>query len=56
MSVNPRLRWNSAPNAQRTRKKCTFTLSDEARARLEDLAAGGPLSAVVERLIMEAEK
>ena len=44
------------PNAQRKRKHSIFTLSDEARAKLERIATdrGETMSGVVERLIMKA--
>lgn len=42
--------------ASRKRKGVEVTLSPEARAKLERLANGGPLSAVVERLILEARE
>jgi len=56
MTSNPKTsRWRSTPQALRCRKAVTFTLSDEARARLEELAPDGTRSAYVEGLIMDAE-
>src|SRR5678816_486476 len=49
--------WYSTPRAMRKRRGIEITLSDDARARLEWLAAerGVALSRVVEDLIMEAK-
>ncbi len=52
------INWESTPQAARRRKKVQFTLSDEAREKLERMAAKrgpGMQSAIVEKLIMEAE-
>lgn len=47
-------KWYATPRAVRARKPLAITLSDEARAKLERLAADTSKSAVVERLVLEA--
>lgn len=58
MGGNPNdSKWRSTSQADRKRKTVTFTLSDEARTRL-DLLAGAhntPRSKLVEDLIMAAK-
>jgi hypothetical protein len=54
-----KINWRNTPNALRKRKQGKVTLSDEAWAKLERLAAGHPdrtKSAVVEDLILDAEE
>lgn len=58
MPGNPKdSEWYATTQENRTRKLVSFTLSDEARARLERLAKKEklPKSAVVEALIMAAK-
>ena len=56
MSRNPKTsKWSATPKALRKRKPVVFTLSDEAREKLDRLAGGaGQRSAKVEELIMNA--
>ncbi len=46
--------WYSTPRGKRKRKGVEVTLSPEARKRLDVLARGTTMSAVVEALIMKA--
>lgn len=48
--------WNTTTNARRNRRMVTLTLSDEARARLDELAEERrqTRSAAVETLILAA--
>ena len=59
MTGNPKASpWYSTPKAKRKRKGLEVTLSDEAREKLERLAArrGESMSRVVESLILEAKR
>lgn len=53
-------KWSSTPQAARRRRKVQFTLSDEARAKLDRLAeasgGGAVKSKIIEDLIMAAEE
>ena len=54
MSGNPKdSPWRSTTQRLRKRKSIVFTISDEARKRLELLAPEGTRSAFVERLILD---
>lgn len=55
MGGNPKSSpWRNTPRDARKRKKLEISLSDEAREKLDRLAAGGHRSAVIERLILDA--
>lgn len=59
MAGNPKgSKWYATPRAERTRKKLEITLSDEARAKLEELAKSRELSLgkTVEALILAAKR
>jgi hypothetical protein len=57
VSGNPKQsKWYATPRDARKRKKIEISLSDEAREKLDRLAAGGHRSPVIERLILEAEE
>jgi len=59
MSPAKKINWSSPPQSARKRKKVQFTLSDAARARLEELAADrgpGQQSRIVEELILGLAK
>ncbi len=57
MASNPtESEWYSTPRAKRTRKGVEVTLSPEARKKLDALAKGSSMSAVVEALIMKAKR
>ena len=57
MTSNPTdSEWYSTPRDKRKRKGVELTLSPEARKRLDSLAKGTTMSAVVEALIMKARK
>jgi predicted transcriptional regulator len=59
MAGNPKTSaWYSTPQAKRKRKGLEVTLSDEAREKLDALAAAWsmPRSQVVEALVMAAKK
>lgn len=47
-------KWFSTPAVNRKRRELKLTLSDEARAALEEMAGAGGRSALVDKLIMEA--
>jgi hypothetical protein len=56
MTSNPTdSEWYSTPRDKRKRKGVELTLSAEARKRLDSLAKGTTMSAVVEALIMKAK-
>jgi len=57
MTSNPTdSEWYSTPRDKRKRKGVEVTLSPEARKRLDALAKGTTMSAVVEALIMRAKR
>jgi hypothetical protein len=54
---NPKTsKWYATPRDARKRKKLEITLSDEAREKLERMAGIGGKSALIERLILEADE
>ena len=48
--------WYSTPRDKRKRKGVEVTLSPEARKRLDALAKGTTMSAVIEALIMKVKR
>lgn len=57
MSGNPKgSKWYSTPRNKRARPGIQICLSDEARQALDELAGPGARSALIERLILEAQK
>jgi len=48
--------WYSTPRDKRKRKGVEVTLSPEARKKLNALAKGSTMSAIVEALIMRAKR
>lgn len=46
-------KWRNTTQEERKRKKVVFTLSDEAREKLERIAPEGMRSQMVERMILE---
>lgn len=57
MSGNPKgSPWRSTPREKRKRKGMEIMLSDEARAKLDELAGPGMRSAWIEAVIMAAQK
>lgn len=47
--------WYSTPRGKRKRRGVELTISPEARKKLDKLAKGSTMSAVVEELIMKAK-